>query len=135
MPEKTIDEVQRATMLIDLKGLVCELNHGSWISPDASAVDYLVLPLGTSKIDNEVESQELKSHVAVPICEECAKTLNEKDKEWVLVYCLGCGDNHWILRRFAKLFYPSDMVVWITACHNCDDGEHNIGMYLMDNEK
>ena len=134
--EQTIDPIQKTAMFADLQGLTCELNHGGWEAEDDSAADYLILPVGpTVVLDNGVKVQELDKHYAVPICGECAYTLYRGDPLWVLVYCLKCGTNHWILRAAAKNVYsPDNVVVWFTACEECIEDGETVGLYFQDNE-
>ena len=133
---KSIDEIQRAVMLADLGGLECQLNHGGWTPDDNQAKDYLVLPVGpTETLENGVKVQEIDGHYVVPICQGCAETLAAGDKTWVLVFCVKCGENHWVLRQFAKMWYPDEMIVWTTACQFCIEQGENIGVYFQDKDE
>ncbi len=116
--------MKKIGLAVNLTNEHCGLSHGPGIDTSTiKAVDYLVCPVGT--IEGCVE--EKKADLVIPICAECRDGL--PDKEWTLVYCLGCNNSQWICRKLARKLYRHN-IIWNKGCPKC--GEKWKGTYFTD---
>jgi hypothetical protein len=111
-----MNEIDKAGVMVSLIGETCELNHGSWVCDDTQAVDILVIPMGYKESPvGETVIRELIFY----LCEDCAKTLQGNDKDWILLVCTSCGSTAWKLRSLLKQTYSSDILQLMEYCPNC----------------
>jgi hypothetical protein len=100
----------------NLDNEICGLKH-SQKDPNRNhpAVDYLCHMMGiTSKDGEEIADTELR----IPICQECVDALI--GNEWILFYCVYCGESQWLLKRLARNGYPEDTkIIAFKACPKC----------------
>lgn len=114
---------EHLTILSELIGEVCQLNHKN--DPDGvpQASNVLVVPIGYKK--NDVESVAVRE-ITIFVCEECAESLSNED-DWVLIYCLGCCESQWINKKLSKLSYANHLakkdhkVIWLDSCPHCSE--------------
>lgn len=111
----TISPCETVVLIAELSaGVQCELNHGPEEPPQA--FDYLCLPLGITKCD----VSEVKHNLTIPICKECSLTI--QGDEWILLYCIDCGNSRWIARKLAKHKYrEQDHCLWLRGCPECSN--------------
>lgn len=108
-----IDEIDAFGLQAELAHSHCELSHGTRDTSPHSAVDYLVLPIGTKDSNGIVSNQ---SDLIIPICQDCLDGLT--DEAWTLLYCLDCNESQWILRDFSRLKYRHNLI-WLRGCPKC----------------
>ena len=79
------------------------------------AVDYLCNRMGyTDEDGNQVADAELR----IAICQDCVNAL--LSDEWILFYCVHCGESQWMLRARAKNGYPEDTrIIALRSCPKC----------------
>lgn len=130
----SLNSFQVTKLFADLEGTTCQLNHGMWEADSLQAVEWLMLPMGPTRNQDGTMRfiKEIDGHVAIPICEECARTLCMMDKDWVLLYCLSCGESHWICRSMSRLWYPKQQIVWQTCCKMCAQPGEKTGIFFAD---
>lgn len=111
-----MDAIDKLGLLADLENQHCHLNHGPGIDlTKIKAVDYIVQPIGKTKVEDE--SKDIK-HLVIPICEECVEGL--VDNNWVLLYCLNCDKSQWVYKPFAKMKYNHN-IIWVGNCPKCSN--------------
>jgi flavoprotein len=101
---------------LGLNGLTCGLSHGSWNEGvECAAVDYLVIPCGFQV--GEIEYR-LNDYKYIPVCKDCAETIQDQDPDWNLFMCLGCGYCEWHIRKVAK-YYSDNFIIYTDQCKFC----------------
>jgi hypothetical protein len=91
-----MNAIEKLRLLAELVDAHCELNHGpDTHNEDFPAVDYITIPLG--------KDDTIGNNLVVPVCIDCLDGL--QSDEWTLLYCMRCGENHWIFQPLAKLHY------------------------------
>jgi hypothetical protein len=108
--------LQEIAALADLDDETCGLKHSKEDpSENHPAVDYLCHMMGiTTKDGEEISDAQLR----IPVCQECVDAL--LDNEWILFYCVYCGESQWLLKRLAKNGYSEDTkIIAFKACPNC----------------
>jgi hypothetical protein len=108
--DKNIDMMMAC---LELEGATCGLKHSKEDpSENHPAINYLCQGLGNQ------DTGEKQQEIRVPICEECAEAL--RDRDWILVYCTYCNKSQWIYRPLAKNGYPpGNLVYWLDVCPFC----------------
>lgn len=108
--------LQEIAALADLDNETCGLKHSKADpSENHPAVDYLCHMMGiTTEEGEEISDAQLR----VPVCQECVDAL--LDNEWILFYCVYCGESQWMSRSKAKNNYSDDTkVIAFKACPKC----------------
>ncbi|HLD90724.1 MAG TPA: hypothetical protein VI911_06905 [Patescibacteria group bacterium] len=115
-----MDAIEKLQLLVELTDAHCELNHGpNTRNEKFPAVDYITIPLGK---DNLVENT-----LVVPVCIDCFEGL--QSEEWTLLYCMRCGESHWVLQELAKLHYTNMHtmnhyhLIGLDGCPHCASAE------------
>lgn len=99
-------------MRASLEGEMCELNHNHNPDEPHPAVNAICQSLG------DPDSGEIYQLVMIPICQECEDAL--LDPNWILLYCLGCGESAWMYRPYARKEYDYHTnVLWFKKCPHC----------------
>jgi hypothetical protein len=115
----TLDELDKAALLVDMyyNDVKCGLSHGKESIENFNAIDYLSIPLG------DLKTGEQSDTFIIPICKECIEALH--GDEWILIACLSCSSNVWVLRDLAKLKYfnantgqPYHLIA-VVGCPSC----------------
>lgn len=104
----------------NINGETCALWHlPSDPANEHPAVDYLchqmgeILPDGTAEPDAELR---------IPICADCVDAL--LSNEWVLIYCINCGDSRWSCKALSDHDWPEDIqIAALKSCPSCYYGE------------
>ena len=103
----TIDGATKLSLLAELDGLQCELDHSGDPEGKRRAVNYFMLQL----LDGTL--------LSIPVCEYCAFELNrESDFEQYLLYCLKCGETKQLYKNNCKN-KEYDQVNFIKSCPKC----------------
>lgn len=137
-----MDAIEKLRLLAELTDTHCELNHGpDSLNEDFPAVTYITIPLGKNNV--------VENTLVVPVCTDCLEGL--QSDEWTLLYCMRCGESHWVLQQLAKLHYVniSTMnhyhLIGLDGCPHCAKDEvsccgkegckkkRTTGVYFLDN--
>jgi len=105
------------TAQANLDDEICGLMHiKSDPAKNHPAVDYLCNRMGYTDDDgNQVADAELR----IPICQDCLDAF--LSDEWILFYCVYCGESQWMLRSRAKNGYPEDTrIIALRSCPKCN---------------
>ena len=108
-------EKKMADMLstMEMENETCGLKH----CKDDPAENHAAVDFLCQKIGNP-ESGAGYYELRIPICEECAEALYDRD--WILVFCVNCLRSQWIFRPRAKKQYPSgNLIYWLDVCPYC----------------
>lgn len=57
--------------------------------------------------------------VQIPLCEECARWWATEKSDWVLMYCVDCGESQWIFKPLSKREWNDSKVMWLGGCLKC----------------
>jgi predicted RNA-binding Zn-ribbon protein involved in translation (DUF1610 family) len=109
-------ELDLLTAQANLDNETCGLKHiKSDPAENHPAVDYLCNRMGYTDPDgNAVADAELR----IPVCADCVDAL--LGNEWILFYCVHCGESQWMLKEKAKNGYPEDTkIIALRSCPIC----------------
>lgn len=117
-------ELDQLLAKANLENEICGLRHTSDDpAKNHPAVDYLCQRMGYKLSEGESVAD---AEIRIPICKDCIDALYSG--EWILFYCLYCGESSWALRGRTKHDFPKDVsIVGFRSCPNCkkDDGRIN----------
>ena len=121
--QKAMDEYDKTILKAELsKGIPCELKHERTGDSSFLAVDYIIQDIGYFG--------QPKYSVTIPICQECVDAL--ANSNMILLYCLRCTHNQWIIKPMGKLNYGGKSICWMSCCPDCAKGGEKASVFFTD---
>lgn len=101
----------------------CDLNHNGISDKESCrAID-------TIKQDIGYPGQPMYN-INIFVCQGCVNRLHSQS--FILLYCLKCTHNKWIVKPYAKMDYGSKHICWMSCCPECAENGEKAEVFFTD---